>query len=364
VRLPYGWIECVTEDGTPYYYNKVTQESSWELMPSQHLLNNWRMCYSDDGVEYYYNDLTGESTWKVPESALPPADYLSSDDDMIMKVLSHHSAEDKYLSPRPRLPSISRSSVKANLTTNHSDVGKNESTNVTEGHESSATKFSNEILESSADRAVDTAPTQEKSTNKLNGIINNALDTQKSSQLKPDQVSIDDNKSQSKAGEANDKQISSGDISAVVDPPDKNIAMEPIDVSLDSIKMNDSQIKMADHEGSAMAMQQPSNSEVIDEKGDGSYYFGYEFYINAEGIVKQTNHNSADIDPNIQVNVDDDLDTAISDVRKRYQGLDDSLTPTGIKNTGNEETMEGYNADLDKTGPTLNEVCNNYLYFN
>lgn len=97
--LPYGWEEHVTEDGQLFYYNTVTSETSWDLVPSRSLPYNWRMCETEEGQVYYYNDETGVSQWEEPVDE-------NSDDDMMMRVLSRQpSVDELHLSPRPRAPS-------------------------------------------------------------------------------------------------------------------------------------------------------------------------------------------------------------------------------------------------------------------
>ncbi|KAK8564242.1 hypothetical protein V6N12_036370 [Hibiscus sabdariffa] len=78
------WIEHTSANGRRYYYNKKTRLSSWEkpveLMTSIEVLTgyvapirradastNWKEYTSPDGRKYYYNKVTNLSTWSIPE---------------------------------------------------------------------------------------------------------------------------------------------------------------------------------------------------------------------------------------------------------------------------------------------------------
>ena len=107
-QLPPDWSEEKTDDGTTYYYNSVTQESSWtkpetkpaaavevvapvevvkpvvkevpeptisEPTPSTStntstvLPANWTEEKTDDGAVYYFNCVTQESSWTFPKGS-------------------------------------------------------------------------------------------------------------------------------------------------------------------------------------------------------------------------------------------------------------------------------------------------------
>ena len=79
------WIEAYDQDGYKYYYNTVTEESSWEK-PADFVeaatvhdsckndamgndvvrIGDWSKVYTEDGHAYWVHDLTGESTWEIP----------------------------------------------------------------------------------------------------------------------------------------------------------------------------------------------------------------------------------------------------------------------------------------------------------
>lgn len=64
--LPPGWQELQDENGTTYYYNEVTDESSWEF--PIHLSEGWQELQDENGTTYYYNKSTGETSWEKPEN--------------------------------------------------------------------------------------------------------------------------------------------------------------------------------------------------------------------------------------------------------------------------------------------------------
>lgn len=60
-----NWQEVQDDQGRVYYYNTVTQETSWEN-PEALLSLSWKEYKTEDGKEYYYNEVTGETTWERP----------------------------------------------------------------------------------------------------------------------------------------------------------------------------------------------------------------------------------------------------------------------------------------------------------
>jgi transgelin len=72
--LPDGWEELKTDDGETYYYNSITDETSWEKpsggasasAPSGGLPEGWQELKTDDGETYYYNSITDETSWERP----------------------------------------------------------------------------------------------------------------------------------------------------------------------------------------------------------------------------------------------------------------------------------------------------------
>jgi len=65
------WKKYETKDGEIYYYNTITDESSWNL-PSEEispLPEHWIECTDNDGYLYFFNELTHESVWERPSTA-------------------------------------------------------------------------------------------------------------------------------------------------------------------------------------------------------------------------------------------------------------------------------------------------------
>ncbi|XP_022763537.1 pre-mRNA-processing protein 40A-like isoform X3 [Durio zibethinus] len=73
-EAPTDWIEHTSANGRRYYYNKKTQQSSWEkplelMTPIERAdaSTNWKEFTSPDGRKYYHNKVTNQSTWSMPE---------------------------------------------------------------------------------------------------------------------------------------------------------------------------------------------------------------------------------------------------------------------------------------------------------
>ncbi|KAJ3018809.1 UNVERIFIED_CONTAM: hypothetical protein HDU68_010972 [Siphonaria sp. JEL0065] len=67
------WITHTQPDGKPYYYNKVTQQSTWDKpdelkTPLERALSAspWKEHKTEDGRKYYSNVATRETVWKAP----------------------------------------------------------------------------------------------------------------------------------------------------------------------------------------------------------------------------------------------------------------------------------------------------------
>ena len=68
-----SWIKHTAEDGRVYYFNSVTQQSSWDkpaelLTRGERLLAAcpWKATKAEDGSVYYYNEATQETSWDKP----------------------------------------------------------------------------------------------------------------------------------------------------------------------------------------------------------------------------------------------------------------------------------------------------------
>ena len=77
------WCEYVSEEGTPYYHNKETNETTWEK-PIQEIIvqtsqqgsrqsypypHLWREVKNNEGPPYYFNPALNQTQWEAP----PPA---------------------------------------------------------------------------------------------------------------------------------------------------------------------------------------------------------------------------------------------------------------------------------------------------
>lgn len=75
-----NWVECYDQDGNKYYYNSITEESSWHL-PSEDAapyadntpyyedvprIGDWMQMTTEEGHVYWVHEITGESTWDTP----------------------------------------------------------------------------------------------------------------------------------------------------------------------------------------------------------------------------------------------------------------------------------------------------------
>ena len=79
----YPWTELVDDEGTTYYFNSETQESSWDppgpalqgdslsLAASDNVIRHgdWIEMYTEEGSVYYQNEINGETTWELPPDA-------------------------------------------------------------------------------------------------------------------------------------------------------------------------------------------------------------------------------------------------------------------------------------------------------
>lgn len=61
------WEKIEDEDGNVYYYNSVTQETSWTNPELESGEDEWEEFTTDEGEKYYYNSKTQETTWEKPQ---------------------------------------------------------------------------------------------------------------------------------------------------------------------------------------------------------------------------------------------------------------------------------------------------------
>ncbi|KAK6197949.1 uncharacterized protein RJT21DRAFT_122764 [Scheffersomyces amazonensis] len=102
------WEKVTDDEGRVYYFNSVTNETSWDVPEESKTeqvdgtkesteINNgtgWQQYTTDDGKVYYYNESTGETTWEIPVELAEAQESSSSS-----KKLSE-TALDKELSSK------------------------------------------------------------------------------------------------------------------------------------------------------------------------------------------------------------------------------------------------------------------------
>ncbi|KPM02917.1 pre-mRNA-processing factor 40-like protein A-like protein [Sarcoptes scabiei] len=71
IPLANNWFEYKTPEGIRYYYNALTQQTSWEKpdelkTEAERLEGPWKECKTEDGRVYYYNIYTKISSWTLP----------------------------------------------------------------------------------------------------------------------------------------------------------------------------------------------------------------------------------------------------------------------------------------------------------
>lgn len=74
------WTEVIDEESNSvYYYNTVTNQTSWEK-PTElttEVEKEWELLFDETtGRNYYYNNSTGDVSWEVPEETLEDNDTV------------------------------------------------------------------------------------------------------------------------------------------------------------------------------------------------------------------------------------------------------------------------------------------------
>ncbi|OQR90129.1 hypothetical protein ACHHYP_05800 [Achlya hypogyna] len=62
------WREAMDEGGNLYYYNTVTNETSWQPPLGWAVTSLWETCVDASGTVFYYNRATNESSWELPSA--------------------------------------------------------------------------------------------------------------------------------------------------------------------------------------------------------------------------------------------------------------------------------------------------------
>ncbi|THD21003.1 Pre-mRNA-processing factor A [Fasciola hepatica] len=72
-----GWAEHTSHDGRKYYYNTLTQQTTWEKPPElkstrELILSScpWKEFKSENGKPYYFNEQTRQSVWVKPQELM------------------------------------------------------------------------------------------------------------------------------------------------------------------------------------------------------------------------------------------------------------------------------------------------------
>ena len=73
--LPQNWAKIFTDKGEPYYWNSVTEETSWDapnpdsdtdVSTDTEAGAEWSERTDDKNNTYYWNKDTGETSWTLP----------------------------------------------------------------------------------------------------------------------------------------------------------------------------------------------------------------------------------------------------------------------------------------------------------
>lgn len=87
-----SWIECLSNDGSTFYFNKLTNLTTWEkpneLKSEEEILSNWSIQKGPGGKIYYYNKTISKSVWEEPEELKNQRELVKSrkkTDEIIIK---------------------------------------------------------------------------------------------------------------------------------------------------------------------------------------------------------------------------------------------------------------------------------------
>ncbi|CAL8106225.1 unnamed protein product [Calicophoron daubneyi] len=125
-----NWVEHSSHDGRKYYYNTVTQQTTWEKPPElktqRELILSacpWKEFKAENGKAYYFNENTKQSVWVKPQElieaenqadAAAASSAAASEKDMILQ-LGTPCTPATPCEERPPEPSAIERAMKATL---------------------------------------------------------------------------------------------------------------------------------------------------------------------------------------------------------------------------------------------------------
>eukprot|EP00468_Gymnochlora_sp_CCMP2014_P011796 CAMPEP_0167758326 /NCGR_PEP_ID=MMETSP0110_2-20121227/10408_1 /TAXON_ID=629695 /ORGANISM="Gymnochlora sp., Strain CCMP2014" /LENGTH=724 /DNA_ID=CAMNT_0007644593 /DNA_START=33 /DNA_END=2207 /DNA_ORIENTATION=- len=100
------WAEYESKDGTKFYYNKKTKESTWkkpeELKTAEEKAagDTWQICFGPGGRKYYYNKETKESVWNAPKEIIERTKKIELQEQMKKDLIAIRAAAPTFQLPK------------------------------------------------------------------------------------------------------------------------------------------------------------------------------------------------------------------------------------------------------------------------